>query len=178
MASKRQKILSRKNLAVAGWLLAALLLLAGLGAELMALVSAPAAAESPELRTARRNLRELEAATAGTSRPDGETPKLDRVLIGADGTPAAAVASGGAMAAESLEEEVYILPRLAGIVRIQNADGRVRYRAMLDGRDLGERERVDGFTVQRISPEGVVLAKAGRQWPLPAPDAALTVRQQ
>lgn len=176
MASKLQKILSRKSLAVAGWLLAALLLLAGLGAELMALVSGPAAAESPELRTARRNLRELEATTAGTSRPDAETAKLDRVLIGA-GVPAAADASGAGGGAELLEEEA-TLPRLAGIVRIQNADGRVRYRAMLDGRDLGERERVDGFTVQKISPAGVVLAKAGRQWSLPAPDAALTVRQQ
>lgn len=176
MASKRQQILNRKSLVVTGWLVAALLLLAGLGTELMALISSPPVAESPELRSARRNLRDLEAATAGISRPDVETAKLDRVLIGPGGVPAAAAASGAAMTAEVLED-VSPLPRLSGIMRIQNADGRVRYRAMLDGRDLGERGRVDGFTVQKISPAGVVLAKAGKQWSLPAPDSALTVRQ-
>lgn len=178
MSIRNRLSLSKKRLGLAAWLVAALLILAVAGSETMTLLSAPPPAESQELRSVRRKLRELEAVAVVPLDLAGEAEKLERVFGGTDAASAAPAPAEEALAGEVLEEEAPLLPRLSGIVRIQGADGRLRYRAMLDGRDLGERDKVDGFTVQRISQAGVVLAGAGRQWTLAAPDAALTVRQQ
>ena len=61
------------------------------------------------------------------------------------------------------------LPSLTGIMQISGANGNTESLAAIDGKCLGEGERVLGFTVQEISKEGIILIRGGTSWFVPTP---------
>jgi len=172
MSKPRRPIADKRILAHLGWFVAAILILAVTGSELLSLVEEAASVESQELKSARRKTRELESlASAAPAAIDAA--KLDRLV----GRSAPARTSG--VAGAEFVDEGPPLPRLYGIVRVVTLDGRIRYRATLDGRVVREKEKFDGYTVRRISDEGVVLVGgAGEEWLLRAPETGLTMRQE
>jgi hypothetical protein len=182
MLNLRRKLGSNpRRLAIAGWIAAALLLLAVAGYALPELFAVPKAAESRELATARRKLRELGDTTAVAASPGPPADTLDRLLASA--APPAAAGPGGsaaasaAAAAEGVPGES-LLPELSGVMKVASVRGDIRYRALFAGRDLGVGERVDGYTIERISEAGVVLGKDGQRWTLPSPEVIYSLSQE
>lgn len=173
---RRKLMLNLRQLAIAGWILAALALLAAAGGGMRELFAIRSAAESREVAAARRKLGELtEATDAGVAASNFD--RLDRLLAS---TPAqdAAETTAAIPPPAAEQPESYALPVLTGIMKVVSARGEVRYRALLDGRDLGEGERFDGFTIRRITDAGVVLTRGAQRWTLPSPEVVFTLKQE
>jgi len=152
------------------WVAAALLILAVTGGGLLTLVRDSSPAESQELKSVRRKAREMEGLVSAA--PAAVDPaKLDRLFGRGPSAGAVASAEGG------FEDEAASLPRLTGIASVVAADGHVRYHATLDGRSVREKEQFDGYTVRKISSEGVLLVGGGKEWMLRAPETGVTLRQ-
>lgn len=165
----------RRLFSVGGCLAAGLLIVAYMSIQLSALVSPAPPRATPEVLAVRGSLRKLAEATAERPLISGEITALDRLLIG--GGPVTVVAAGGdGDMVGTGEEQVFIPPRLDGILEVRNADGRARYLALLDGKTVGLRGTVNGYRVEKIGPKGIVLLRDGREWPLAAPQGAMTVR--
>jgi hypothetical protein len=64
-----------------------------------------------------------------------------------------------------------ILPKLSGIVQALDTRGAIYYRAVLNGHVCGLWDKIDEFTVVKISPTAVVVRRAGRNWTLDGPKA-------
>ena len=69
------------------------------------------------------------------------------------------------------------LPSLTGIMQISDANGNTKSLAVIDGKCLGEGERVHGFMVQEISKEGIILIRGGTSWFVPAPKNGFSLDQ-
>ena len=63
------------------------------------------------------------------------------------------------------------LPALSGILRRVDIHGKRRLIAVMAGMNLAEHQRVDGFTVHKITEKGVILKRGAERWFLPAPNA-------
>jgi len=61
------------------------------------------------------------------------------------------------------------LPKLSGIMQALDPRGAVYYRAVLNGRVCGVRDKIDEYTVVKISPTAVVIRHAGYNWTLDSP---------
>lgn len=76
------------------------------------------------------------------------------------------------------EKEAQVrLPKLTGVLSVSDIRGNIRSLAVIGGKRLAEQDRVDEFTVQKITKRGVVLTKNGRRWFLPAPEVRYTLEQ-
>jgi hypothetical protein len=84
----------------------------------------------------------------------------------AAGSPGAAEATHGSQIPDAVES---VLPKLTGIMQALDPRGAVYYRAVLNGRVCRVRDKIDEFTVVKISPTGVVVRRAGRSWTLDSP---------
>jgi len=67
------------------------------------------------------------------------------------------------------KEEKVVLPKIAGILQAINISGEIQYKVVIDGKCLNEYDRVNDFTVKKITPEGITLAKGDKKWFIPAP---------
>ena len=88
--------------------------------------------------------------------------------------PASAAASAMEVPA-SVAKPRARLPRLTGIVRQSDSQGRAQSFATLEGEVHVESEQVWGFTIEQISQEGVLLTKGGSRWFIPAPKPSFSV---
>lgn len=70
---------------------------------------------------------------------------------------------------QSPDDTASVLPTLAGIVQALDPRGAIYYRAVLNGRVCRVRDKIDEFTVVKISPSKVVVRRAGRSWTLDSP---------
>lgn len=66
-------------------------------------------------------------------------------------------------------------PSVAGILTRKDARGAIRRVAIIAGRAVGEKDRVDGFTVKEITAKGVVLTKGPQRWFIPNPQIHFSV---
>ena len=64
------------------------------------------------------------------------------------------------------------LPILSGILRNTDIHGREYVTAVIDGHRLKEKDRIQGFKIQKILEDGVIVTSSGRSWFLNAPDVA------
>lgn len=63
-----------------------------------------------------------------------------------------------------------ILPTLSGIIHVVSSQGTSHYQAVLDGRVCREKDEISNFTIDRISPAGVVIKRFGHKWVITSPD--------
>ncbi len=162
---------SRQRLCYGGWLLGALILL-GLNAfEFMSLEQQPLVGHSQTIRMLQSKLREFDKALA-----TGVFSLKDRIgLIEASagrskgGTGDDAKAAAGHGSAQIPDAAQHALPTLSGIMQALDPRGAIYYRAVINGRVCRVRDKIDEFTVVKISPTGVVVRRAGRNWTLDKP---------
>jgi hypothetical protein len=155
-----------------GWFLAALVLLGLNASRFVSLEQQPLVGYSQTVKALQSRLRDFDkmAATGVFSMKE----QFDLYEAGAwfsaggkasEGSGAAKIKSGGQIpdAAES------VLPTLSGIMQALDPRGSIYYRAVLNGRVCRVRDKIDQFTVVRISPTGVIVRRAGRSWTLDSP---------
>jgi hypothetical protein len=61
------------------------------------------------------------------------------------------------------------LPELKGIIQINDAGGRIRYKAVIGDGIYRENDQVEQFTIRRISDNGVDLQRGRKHWHLEKP---------
>jgi hypothetical protein len=162
---------NRRRLCLGSWILAALLLIGLNGYHLIALENQPLVGHSPTIKALRLNLGHYEN-TLSTPVLSTDDKRLHPILIRYAEPPAPAppaIAPPAEIAAPVVAPDRTVLPVLAGVVQALDQQGRQSYWALLDGRVCRTGDRVGAFVVDRISPRGVVLNRAGRQWSIEAP---------
>jgi hypothetical protein len=78
-------------------------------------------------------------------------------------------ASADRHASGTQDTDTIILPSLTGIVHVVPTNGTVYFQALLNGRLCRAKDEIDGFTVDKISPKGVVVRRAGIKWTIESP---------
>jgi hypothetical protein len=69
-------------------------------------------------------------------------------------------------------------PVLTGIMRVSDSLGSQRSFALIEGRRLGVNDRIRGFTIQKITNQGVELSKDGKTWFVPAPEVSFSLDRE
>ncbi len=166
---------SRQRLVLSGWVLAALLLTGYNGSKLMTLLSPPIVSRSMEVRLASQKWRQLQNIISQSSETMTTAIDLDtafgklppvaekKIPVQPDQSPAKNT---------EIQYMEMQLPTLSGILRNTDIHGRAYAVAVIDGHRLRENDRMEGFTVQKIKKDGVVIARNGQTWFLGAPDVA------
>ena len=166
---------SRQRLVLSGWVLVALMLIGYNGSKLMSLLSPPMVSRSMEVRLASQKWRQLQNIISQSS--EKMTPAIDldtafgkippvvekEIPVQPDQSPAEN---------NEIQHAKMQLPTLSGILRNIDIHGRAYAVAVIDGHRLRENDQMDGFTVQKIKKDGVVIARNGQTWFLGAPDVA------
>ena len=75
---------------------------------------------------------------------------------------------------KDVEQTKIRLPVLSGILQNTDIHGRAFALAIIDGHRLKTSDKIRGFKVQKISNDGVVVARDGRKWFLSAPRVPYT----
>jgi hypothetical protein len=163
---------SRQRLCMGGWFLAALVLLGLNASRFMSLEQQPLVGYSQTVKGLQSKLQDFDkmVATGVFSLKD----QFNLLEAGAwfsagsntAGSPGAAKANSGSQIPDATES---VLPALTGIMQAIDPRGAVYYRAVLNGRVCRVRDKIDQFTVVKISPTGVVVRRAGRSWTLDSP---------
>jgi hypothetical protein len=157
------------------WILAGLAVAAVNGYMLASLLDEPLAGYSQKARIAQRGLRQYQVLlTAKAERFASEMDLLAerfKPVETAIERPALIKAAIPVPRKKRTAPPV-VLPNLAGIVTRQSADGADHCLALLDGRFFSEGDTIGDLTVQKISDNGVLLARAGRTWFLKTPEVA------
>jgi hypothetical protein len=163
---------SKQRLCIGGWVLAALVMI-GLNAfRFMSLEQLPLVGYSQTIKAVQSRLQDFDRTVAtgiftlkdhiipisagGSFFTNSKTAKRDD-----DGKGPQDIRI--ADAAES------VLPTLSGILQTLDLRGSVYYRAVLNGQVCGEQDKINEFTVVKISPTAVVVRRAGRKWTLDGP---------
>jgi hypothetical protein len=166
---------SWQRLVFSCWISAALFLIGYNGSKLMTLLSPPIAGRSMEVRLASQKWRQLQNKISRGSEAFKEVIDLDRALLGtssaADNTipKLSDISSDENKKAQQTEIQ---LPILSGILRNTDIHGRAYATAIIAGHRLKENDRIQGFTIQKILENGVVVTRSGRQWFLSAPNVS------
>jgi hypothetical protein len=155
-----------------GWFLAALVLLGLNTSRFMSLEQQPLVGYSQTVKVLQSSLQDFDKMMAAGvfSMKD----QFDLLEAGtwfsagskAAGSSGAAKAKSGTQIADATES---VLPILTGIIQAVDPRGAIYYRAVLNGRVCRVRDKIDQFTVVKISPTGVVIRRAGRSWTLDSP---------
>jgi hypothetical protein len=163
---------SRQRLCMGGWFLAALLLLGLNASQFMSLEQQPLVGYSQTVKTLQSGLQDFDRmAAAGVFSMKDQFNLLEAGAWFSAGdkaakSPGAARAESGSQLPDATDR---VLPTLSGIMQALNPRGAIYYRAVLNGRVCRVRDKIDEFTVVKISPTGVVVRRAGRSWTLDSP---------
>jgi hypothetical protein len=155
-----------------GWLLAALVLLGLNASQFMSLEQQPLIGYSQTVKVLQTKLQDFDRtmATGAFSLKD----RINLLEVGAwfsasskaTGNSGAAKAKNGTQIPDATES---VLPTLTGIMQALDPRGAIYYRAVLNGRVCRVKDKIDEFTVVKISPTGVVVRRSGRNWTLDSP---------
>ena len=167
-----------KKVCINAWVLLGLFLLGVNGFALMAFSSPTVAGRSPEVKEALQKWHRLEGRPLSASVTDvlgdfsEEAPRRPVPDI-QKSTRATALPEPGpaVLPADRLAE----LPRLTGIIETADVHGHLTALAVLDGKKLALRDEFQGFTLEKISPDGVVLSRGGERWTLPGPEISYSL---
>jgi hypothetical protein len=158
---------STQRLCCGAWLLAAVLIGSLNVFALISLEARPTAGFSPTIRELRTNLQRLEAIQSAHGLPfqsGWELPAFFRPSPAVDSGPAAAPSPQARTEDIDRGPEPTPLPVLAGIIRTLEPRGTVSFQAVLNGRSYRKNDRIEGFTVDQITPAGVVLRCTEQTW--------------
>lgn len=166
-----------QRLSLGAWVLGALLLVTHNGLSLTQVLDPPLPGYPSEIRGIRQQWGLLEQVPSlgpveaqADFRPD-EEELLSRILRTEAPRPEPAAPSA---VPRAVGDWVY-LPRLTGILATTDGQGAPRFFATLEGVLTVEGQKVWGFTVRKITEEGVVLARGKSSWFLKAPDTGYSV---
>ena len=159
---------NKQQLCTAGWIAAALVLVAINGFGFLGLESEPLRGNSMAIASLRQKLTRLENRLAENAHnafgKEGFWKKPLSMLASHD----PAKPSGESGADVSFSKNV-LLPDLTGILQADSPSGETRYLAVLDGRICREKDEVMAFSVKKISAEGVLLRRQGMEWFIESP---------
>jgi hypothetical protein len=163
---------SRQQLYMGGWLLAALVLLGLNASRFMSLEQQPLVGYPPAVKALQSQLQlfdKMAAAGVFAVKDQLDLLKAD-ARFSTGGKAAASSGSAGAKSGGQIADAAAnVLPTLSGIMQALDPSGAVYYRAVLNGRVCRVRDKIDDFTVVKISPAAVVVRRAGRRWKLDRP---------
>jgi hypothetical protein len=128
-----------------------------------------------EVKLASQKWRQLQNKVAQRIESSTKVINLDTALLGVfsssnDNLPEAS--------SDTLEENKKVqkteihLPILSGILRNTDIYGRAYATAVIEGQRFKENDKVQGFKIQKILEDGVVVTNSGQRWLLRAPDVA------
>jgi len=162
---------SRQRLCCGAWLLAASVL-CGLNVfPLMSMEARPQTGYSRTIRELQTNLQRLDAVLAAQLLPLRQSLELSDFSrpsqAGVHGTGPGATRAGAT--SRDPMPEAAPLPALSGIIETMAPDGSVCFKAVLNGRGFREKDKLDDFTIEKITPGGVVLRHARQTWFIPCP---------
>ncbi len=165
------RLSGRMRMFAGGWMLAALIVIAYNGASVSTLFSPPIVGLSQDARLASQKWLRLEnkmtahekraAAPADLEKIVARySPKISRATVK---TPAPTASAAKKAAAP------VIPPVLTGVIEVMDRQGVRQLTAVMEGRRWVEKERIRGFSIKKITLDGVELTRNGRNWFIPAP---------
>jgi len=163
---------SKQRLCIGGWFLAALVLIGLNASQFMSLEQQPLMGYSQTIKVVQSRLQDFDrtVATGIFSIKDHISPVAAGGWFSTNGKTAKNPESGKAPQDSRIADAAEtILPTLSGVLQTMDRRGVVYYRAVLNGRVCGEQDKIDAFTVVKISPTAVVVRRAGRNWTLDSP---------
>jgi hypothetical protein len=168
--SSKQISGSRPRLVFGLWMLAALLLVGHNGTRLMFLLDTPVSGQSAKVKLASEQWRRLQDKMTQFATMSTERIELDPVFFDLPSRADHQMAEADEVHQTAMAQKMVQLPALAGILRCTDIHGNADVLAVIEGQRFRANQQVDGFTIQRIEDQGVVLAKGGRQWFLKSPE--------
>ena len=130
-----------------------------------------------EVRLASQKWRQLQNSIDRGSEEFTKIIDLDMALLGIPTNPADNIPKLPDISSDEnkkVQPSEIQLPILSGILRNTDIHGRAYATAVIDGHRLLENDRIQGFTIQKILEDGVVIASSGQRWFLRAPDVAFS----
>ena len=163
---------SKQRLCLGGWFLAALIVVALNAYHFMSLEQQPLMGNSPTVKLLQAKLQQFDRTLA-----TGVFSFENRIdLLGAFSTTSRKLKSKEGLAAPTGQDgaqgragKTTGLPSISGIIHVLDPLGSVYYQAVLDGRVCRKNDKIDSFTVVKISPTGVVVRRSGRNWTIECP---------
>lgn len=160
---------NKQRACMGGWLLAALLMLGINANQLMSLANQPLVGYSQTIKSLKTRLQQfdntlVDGVVAFASQI--ELPQPSRV----EKSLPAAAGPDPKGPQDQTSKQPTVLPSLTGIMHVVSPDGDVYFQAVLNGRVCREKDKIDNFSIVKISPAGVVIRRAGFQWTIDSPN--------
>jgi hypothetical protein len=163
---------SRQRLCCGAWLLAAVLIGGSNLFSLMSLEARPHTGYSRTILEMQTNLQRFDAIIGAHGLPFHQHRELQAFF-----KPSPAAGNDPAdppdtrVGTESLNQvsKPSPLPALSGIIQTLDPNGSASFQAVLNGRGYREKDSLDDFTVDRITPSGVILRHSQQTWFIPCP---------
>lgn len=173
---------NRMHALIGLWILAGLVVAGVNGSILLSLLDEPLAGYSSAVRDADRGFRQYRLRLAAEAEKIASGMDLlasrFKPVVGEEETPVVPETPAPAPNASKRAPLPVVLPTLTGIMTSRSSDGNSRQLAVLDGRICTDGDRLDDFTVKRITRGGVALVRGRQTWFLKAPDIAYSVTTQ
>ena len=176
---------AQKRMLTGSWILAALILLGYNGLELTTVLEPSVLGYSSTLKTVKEKWEKLKPKYPSSEDKPRDVTGLDLKLVKfIPGTPQQdnnrlTLPEKNLVQAESgkenTEELQIVLPHVSGIVQVTGMSGETRLLAMIEGERLSEDDRIMGFTVKKITSEGVTLIKGGKDWFVKVPQTGFSI---
>lgn len=141
----------------------------------MTLLSPPIAGNSMEVKLASQKWRQLQNKTSRSPEESTEDIDLDAALLGIPSKSddiLSKLPETPDVENKKVQQTKLQLPILSGILRNTDIHGRAYATAVIDGLRLKENDRIQGFKIQEILKDGVVVTSGGQKWFLSAPNVA------
>ncbi len=141
----------------------------------MTLLSPPIVERSMEVRLASQKWRQLQNTISRGPEEFTDVIDLDTALLGISPNSDNSIPKLPDISSDEnqkAQQTEIQLPILSGILRNTDIHGRAYAAAVIDGHRLKEKDRIQGFTIQKILEDGVVITNSGQRWFLSAPNVA------
>lgn len=160
--------------------MAAMLMLAYNGANLVSLLDPALIGYSANVRMVSQKWHQLDTLQANKTDFDPEGLNLTSVMYQKPPPPPPPEIEPEIeeIAMEEAPEPVpveVILPTLTGIIESKGVNEPTLYYALIDGKKLAELDHVSGFIVQKIDRSGVTLTREDRQWFVARPEVFFSI---
>jgi hypothetical protein len=140
---------------------------------LMTLLSPPIAGRSMEVKLASQKWRQLQNKISQSIASSTKFINLDTALLGVFDSSNNSLPEPPGVTLEENKKgqrtDIH-LPILSGILRNTDIYGRAYATAVIDGQRLKENDKIQGFKIQKILEDGVVVTNSGQRWFLRAPN--------
>lgn len=166
-----------RRLSVGAWILGALLLLVHNLLSLTEVLDPPLPGYPNDIRGIRQQWGLLEQVPSlGPVEAQADVrPDVDELLSRILQSDAPRPELTAPPAVRKVSEDWVFLPKLTGILATTNGEGPPRFFATLEGVLTVEGQKIWGFTVRKITEDGVVLARGKSSWFLEAPTTGYSV---